>query len=122
MELLGFPLQSPFGMLKDAIGDPLLAGHLPFKKGEKVSIVGYLVHRKRTSTSGGQQMYFGTWLDLAGEWLDSVHFPLVAAAYPFTGPGCYRINGTVSEEFGFVTIDVESMYRMPYRSLDDEDE
>lgn len=119
MELLGFPLQEPASLLKEPLGPELLAGHLPFKQNEMISIVGYLIHRKRTDTSSGQRMYFGTWLDLAGEWLDTVHFPPVAAAYPFTGPGCYRIVGRVMEEFGFICIEVESMIRLAYRSLDD---
>ncbi len=121
MELLGFPLEPPVTLLKDPITHPLLAGHLPFKVGQQIEIIGYLVHRKRTDTSGGQKMYFGTWLDLDGEWLDTVHFPIPAAQFPFTGPGCYRIRGKVMEEFGFICIELESMSRLPYRSLDDAD-
>ncbi len=119
MELLGFPLQAPESMLKDPVETKLLAGHLPFKVGQKVTIVGYLIHRKRTSTSGGQQMYFGTWLDLLGDWIDTVHFPQAAQDYPFTGPGCYNITGVVTSEFDFVCIEVESIIRLPYQSLDD---
>lgn len=119
LELLGFPLSPPESLLKEPIKEGLLAGHLPFKIGEQVTIVGYLVHRKRTATSGGHQMFFGTWLDLAGAWLDTVHFPPVAAAYPFTGRGCYEITGTVMEEFGFICIEVMSMKRLENTNLDD---
>lgn len=118
MELLGFSLQEPSLLLKNPVPEHLLAGHLPFKIGEVVSIVGYLVHRKRTTTAGAQQMYFGTWLDLVGEWIDTVHFPISAVQYPFCGPGCYRITGKVVEEFNFICIEVNCMERLPTKSLD----
>ncbi len=118
-ELLGFSLQSPFSLLKEQTITPLLAGHLPFKVNEQVCIVGYLVHRKRTPTSNGQEMCFGTWLDLVGEWIDTVHFPQSATEFPFSGPGCYQIHGTVKEEFGFICLEVSSMSRMANVSLDD---
>ena len=63
-------------------------------------------------------MYFGTWLDLDGQWLDTVHFPNASNRNPFTGPGCYVIRGKVTEEYGFYSIEVQSMYRLKYVSMD----
>jgi len=63
-------------------------------------------------------MYFGTWLDLEGQWLDTVHFPNVNRANPFTGPGCYLIRGKVVEEYGFYSIETHSLKRLKYRNLD----
>lgn len=45
-------------------------------------------------------MAFGCFLDKAGEWLDSVHFPPQLKRFPFRGPGIYQIEGVVQEEYG----------------------
>lgn len=119
IELLGFPTDSPFNLLEHEIPSKLKASELPGLVGRNVEIVGYLVHRKPTRTSKGQIMYFGTWLDLDGQWIDTVHFPNDRIRNPFTGPGCYLIRGKVVEEYGFYSIETHWMNRLKYRSLDD---
>ncbi|HSH19883.1 MAG TPA: DNA polymerase III subunit alpha, partial [Draconibacterium sp.] len=64
IELLGFPIRSPFGMLESDLPSRLKASQLPGIVGKNVEIVGYLVHRKPTRTNNGKVMYFGTWLDV----------------------------------------------------------
>ncbi len=119
MELLGLSILSPFELLKDELSSSLKACHLPQLIGQLVRIVGYLIHRKPTRTSNGKTMYFGTWIDLDGHWLDTVHFPPAAKTYPFRGPGCYCIEGIVVEEYGFLSVEVTQMERMPNFSLED---
>ncbi|MBT3383922.1 MAG: DNA polymerase III subunit alpha [Prolixibacteraceae bacterium] len=119
MELLGFPTRSPFQLLESAVPSKLNASQLPGLVGKNVEIVGYLVHRKPTRTSKGQIMYFGTWLDLEGRWIDTVHFPNFKNKNPFSGPGCYFITGKVVDEYGFISIETKWMKRLKYRSLDD---
>jgi DNA polymerase-3 subunit alpha len=119
IELLGFPIRSPFGMLESTIPSNLKASQLPEIVGKNIEIVGYLVHRKPTRTSNGKIMYFGTWLDVVGEWLDTVHFPDANNRNPFTGPGCYLIRGKVVEEYGFYSIETQWMKRLKYKNLDD---
>ena len=119
MELLGLSILSPFELLKDELPSSLKACHLPQLIGQLVRIVGYLIHRKPTRTSNGKTMYFGTWIDLDGHWLDTVHFPPAAKTYPFRGPGCYCIEGIVVEEYGFLSVEVTQMERMPNFSLED---
>ena len=63
-------------------------------------------------------MQFGVFLDLDGQWLDTVHFPPVAKQFPFRGPGCYLITGKVVEEFEFVSIETKEMQRLPYVSME----
>ena len=63
-------------------------------------------------------MNFGVFLDLDGKWIDTVHFPQVAAKYPFRGPGCYLITGTVTEEFGFIAIETQKMERLDNQNMD----
>ena len=83
-------------------------------KNKVVMMVGYLVHIKHTSTSKGKRMYFGTWLDREGYFIDSTHFPPVAARYPFRGKGIYELTGKIVEEFDFLSIEVTSMRKLEY--------
>lgn len=114
IELLGFPLSSPFLLLEQENTNKLTSKDLSQLINKKVSIVGYLITAKRTKTSNGKQMFFGTFLDIEGDWIDTVHFPPVAAQFPFRGKGIYKVIGKVVEEFGFQTIEVASMERLPY--------
>ena len=112
IELLGFSICSPLKLLKEKINCKLTAKELPDYKNQTVKIIGYHVTTKNVSTIKGERMYFGTFLDLEGFWIDTVHFPPSARAYPFQGPGCYRIKGKVVEEFDHLTIEVEEMKRL----------
>ena len=75
---------------------------------------GYLVTARKTHTARGDTMYFGNFIDRKGFFLDTMHFPPVAKAYPFTGRGIYRVVGKVTEEFGCFQIEASEMHRMPY--------
>ncbi|MCW3077092.1 MAG: polymerase subunit alpha [Bacteroidetes bacterium] len=112
IELLGFALCPPFKLLKDELKNNLLAKDLRSYIGKTVEIAAYLVTTKHTSTSKGERMYFGTFLDKDGYWIDTVHFPPSVRAYPLRGPGCYRLTGKVVEEFDFIYIEVEYAYRL----------
>lgn len=111
MELLGFPLISPFALLKDEISITTKVADLPGSLNKQITILGYLVTIKNTSTTSKKRMHFGTFIDLEGNFIDTVHFPPVAAKYPFRGRGIYKITGKVVEEFDFYTIEVTSMYK-----------
>ena len=118
IELLGFPVRSPIKLLETPVLSEVKAAELPKLVGKTVEITGYYVHRKATSTKNGNYMYFGTWLDLDGQWLDTVHFPSANIRNLFTGPGYYHIKGKVVEEYGFYCIETEWMQRLKYRNLD----
>lgn len=115
IELLGFSLSDPFMLLKNPLPTYLLGTKDFIRHHNKtISIYGYLVTVKKTSTSTNKRMLFGTFLDYLGNWIDTVHFPSVASRYPFTGKGIYKLTGKVIEEFGFYSIEVQSMERMAY--------
>jgi len=119
MELLGFPLSvSPFSLLQEQPDLPLRATDLKIHIGKEVRMLGYLIHIKHTQTQKGVRMNFGTWLDRDGQWLDTVHFPDSAMQQPFRGPGCYVISGKVINEFGFISIDVQTLERLPMKNMD----
>ena len=98
-------------MLKTPPDNQLLHADLPKLLGQKITIYGYLVTRKETKTIKGDRMNFGTFLDQKGEFIDTVHFPQIAAQFPFRGRGIYKIIGRVVEEFGFYSIEVDEQYK-----------
>ena len=117
LELLGFSLGSPFDLAAVNPASSLKVADLAANIGRVVEIPGYLVHTKYTTTRGENSriMYFGTFIDVAGEFLDTVHFPPVAAKFPFKGRGCYLLRGKVTEEYGYISIEVHEMYKIPLR-------
>jgi DNA-directed DNA polymerase III PolC len=116
MELLGFPLCSPFKLLPENCmpPNPILAKHLQHLSGKKICIAGYLVTIKPTRTTQGKEMNFGTWLDTEGHFFDSMHFPESLRKWPFKGRGIYRICGVVTDDFGVLSVDVVTMEKMAY--------
>jgi len=112
MELLGFPLCNPFNLLTRLQESRLRAKELIDHKNKVVAIEGYLIAQKNTSTKNQEAMHFGTFLDYDGDFIDTVHFPPIAAKFPFSGRGVYKITGKVIEEFDCVNIEVISMYKL----------
>lgn len=114
LELLGFTLSSPFELLERQDIESIRAEDIPKHKGKEVQIIGHLVTTKPTRTKKGESMFFGTFLDKNGDWIDTVHFPPSAKQYPYRGSGCYLIRGKVSEEFSFFTIEVSYFERLSW--------
>jgi DNA polymerase-3 subunit alpha len=113
IELFGFSLCSPFRLLRDPLPHKMRARELRQYIRREVVIVGYLINIKYTRTFKGERMYFGTFVDLDGDWIDTVHFPPSAQQFPFTGPGTYEIRGTVVEEYDFICIEANYLKRLP---------
>jgi len=82
---------------------------------QEVTMIGYLVSIKKTATRNGHIMYFGTFTDEEGAFLDSVHFPEIAIKFPFRGKGVYALKGTVTSEYDFYSLEVNSMQRLYYK-------
>jgi hypothetical protein len=61
-------------------------------------------------------MHFGTFIDVNGHFFDTVHFPKAVTEYPFRGEGVYLVKGKIVEEFGFPSMNVEKMAKMPLMS------
>jgi DNA polymerase-3 subunit alpha len=111
IELLGFPLYSPFMLLENRPGNNFLSRDMPKYLGKAITIWGYLVTTKITRTIKNERMSFGTFLDQEGAFIDTTHFPDVAKNFPFRGRGVYAITGVVVEEFGFYSIEVVQMHK-----------
>jgi len=114
MELLGFPISlSAFDLLKTSFRGEIRAKDLMHHLGKKVRMIGNLVTYKNVRTVRKELMHFGTFLDKDGQFFDTVNFPISIRNYPFRGYGLYLILGKVVEEFGFPSIEVEKMARLP---------
>ena len=117
LDLLGFPLCNPFDLLSEPIPQHTPAAQIPHSRSLHLETYGYLVTVKRSKTSRGDYMHFGTFLDVHGDTLDTVHFPESGRKYPFQGKGIYRLRGVVSEAFDYFSLEVGEMQKL--RWMDD---
>ena len=114
LELLGFPLCSPFDLLKEPVpSTSIQTSDFPQYLNKKVSILGYYVCKKNVRTVNAKYMAFGTWLDRAGQFFDTTHFPPCLQQYPFKGRAIYKITGRVVVEYGFYSMEVDQMMLLP---------
>lgn len=119
LDLLGFPVSlSYFEILSPKPSGYCMARDIPALLGKKIRLLGWLVTTKTAYTIKNEAMYFGTFLDEESNWIDTVHFPESRSRYPFSGEGCYLLEGTVSEEFGFYTVEVSYMEKCRIYSRD----
>ncbi|MGE0090065.1 MAG: DNA polymerase III subunit alpha [Bacteroidales bacterium] len=116
IELLGFPVSfTRFDLLKTSFRSQIFASDLTNYIGKKVRMLGDLVTIKYVHTVKKEWMHFGCFLDENGKFFDTVHFPDTVKKYPFTGYGVYLILGKVLQEFGFPSIEVEKIARLPFQ-------
>lgn len=116
LELLGFPLDNPFRYVAADIRQYPPATEMVHHVGREMTLLGYLVTLKHIWTLKGDRMFFGTFIDAQGNWLDTVHFPESAFKYPLSGNGFYCCRGIVLEEFGTYSLNVSYMEKVGIRS------
>ena len=116
IELLGFPVSLTwFDMLETSFRGEVTARDMIRFKGRKVRMVGHLVTIKHIKTVKKEWMNFACFIDSEGNYFDTVHFPQSLKNYSFKGSGTYLILGRVAEEFGYASLEVEKMARLPVR-------
>lgn len=114
LELLGFPVtMTSFELLQTDYRGEIYANDLINHLGQLVKLVGWYVCEKTVQTKTGKLMWFGSFIDVDGNFFDTVHFPNTTKEYPFTGAGCYLIYGKVVEEYGFASIEVLKFAKLP---------
>ncbi|MBS0000554.1 MAG: DNA polymerase III subunit alpha [Cyclobacteriaceae bacterium] len=113
LELLGFTLTNPFGLLKPHIAPDTMAATLMDKIGKQVIMAGYLVTTKNTYTTDHKLMHFGTFIDEKGQVFDTTHFPDTASKFPFRGKGFYLLKGKVAEDFNYPMVEINYMEKLP---------
>ena len=114
IELLGFPLCSPFELLRETPPGTICVQDFSKYRGRQVQILGYYVTRKDLRTKQGQAMAFGTWLDRNGDYFDTTHFPGKWRYGDLRAGGVYLITGKIAEDFGFLSLDADHLVRLPY--------
>jgi DNA polymerase III alpha subunit len=115
MEIMGFTISNPFNLVDDDPARYTPAAEIKNHKGKVVTALTYFINRKHVITKYNQEMFFGTFIDAALNWIDTVHFPDAAERFPLHQSGFYRIKGKVVEEFGVFSIEVASMIRVGYK-------
>jgi DNA-directed DNA polymerase III PolC len=116
IELFGFPVtMSWFDMLETSFRGEIPAVRMNEYTGKKIRMVGHLVTVKYIKTVKNDWMNFGCFIDAEGNFFDTVHFSQSLKSWPFKGSGTYLILGKVVEEFGFPSLEVEKMAKLPVR-------
>lgn len=115
LELLGFPLESPFNLVEKKPEEYIKVAEMKKHVNQKVSMLAYFIFRKTVSTINNNLMYFGTFLDEKGDFLDTTHFPNETSKYPFKGYGIYLLKGKVNVEFDFYSLEISYMERLYYQ-------
>ena len=116
IELLGWPVTHTwFDLLQTGFRGEIMAQEMMQHVGRKVRMLGLLVTIKYVRTIKKEWMHFGTFIDVHGQVFDTVHFPKAVNEYPFRGDGIYLIGGKIVEEFGFPSLEVAKMAKMPLK-------
>jgi DNA polymerase III alpha subunit len=116
IELFGFPVSLTwFDMLETRFRGEIFSGQMNEHVGKKVKMVGHLVTIKYIKTIKKEWMNFGCFIDAEANFFDSTHFPQSLKNYPFKGSGTYLILGKVVEEFGYPSIEVEKLAKLPVK-------
>ncbi len=114
IEVLGFSVScSPFHLLQTSYRGTVMAKELTSHHKKEVKMLAYLISRKHVPTKKGA-MFFGTWIDVEGNYFDTAHFPDNLQQYPFQGGGCYLLLGRVEVDYHFPTITILKMAKMPF--------
>lgn len=114
IELFGFPVtMSWFDMLETSFRGEISASRMIEYTGKRIRMVGHLVTVKYIKTIKNDWMNFGCFIDSEGNFFDTTHFSQSLKDYPFKGSGTYLILGKVVEEFGFPSLEVEKMAKLP---------
>lgn len=114
IEIVGFPVSfNPFDLLQTKYRGSVMAKDLVKFHKKQVKMLAYLISRKHVPTKKGT-MFFGTWIDVEGNYFDTAHFPDNLKQFPFQGGGCYLLLGTVEVDFHFPTITIVKMAKMPF--------
>jgi error-prone DNA polymerase len=116
IELFGFPVSLTwFDMLETRFRGEITANKMKDHVGTKVRMVGHLVTIKYIKTIKKEWMNFGCLIDVEGNFFDSTHFPQSLNNYPFKGSGTYLLMGKIVEEFGYPSLEVEKLAKLPVK-------
>jgi len=113
IDLLEFALCFPFDLLSEEQKIGITSKEMLNSVGKNISMVGYFVTSKELYTIKNDLMSFMHFIDKNGETFDTTHFPPSLKQYPFQGRGFYLMKGKVVEEFGYPSLEVSYMEKLP---------
>lgn len=114
IEILGFPTScSIFDLLQTKFRGAVRVKDFVNLHKSTIKLVGYLVSIKHVPTKSGM-MNFGTWIDASGDYFDTTHWASTLEKYPFQGGGCYLLQGRIEVEYGFPSVMIEKMAKLPF--------
>lgn len=110
LALFGFPISTDFfSLIRSPFRGDILAKDLLANVGKTVRLMGNFVNQRIVYTSNNECMAFGCFMDVTGDFFDTVHFPEPFKRNQFEGVGIYLIKGIIIEEFGSASLQVEQM-------------
>lgn len=116
IELFGFPVTvSWFDMLETSFRGEITSYKMIEYIGKTVRMIGHLVTVKYIKTAKNDWMNFGCFIDAEGSFFDTVHFSRSLKLWPFRGSGTYLLLGRIVEDFGFPSLEVEKMAKLPIK-------
>lgn len=116
LEIMGFTLKNPFELVDDDPASYPKSKDLPSFLGRNITVLSYFIDRKHVITKNNDDMFFGTFVDVDLDWIDTVHFPDVVKNHPLHHGGFYKITGKVVEDFGVYSIEVRKMNMVGYKN------
>jgi DNA-directed DNA polymerase III PolC len=115
VEILGFPARDPFLLVDDDPKKYVLANDMKNHVGQIITVLAYHITHKPVRTIKGQTMSFGTFIDSAMNWIDTVHFPeMHQKASPRAG--FFRITGKLTEQWTVYSLEVTDIEKAPIKS------
>ena len=116
IELMGFPVSgSVFDLAKSNYRGNVTAKTLAPSCGRIVRVVAFLVVTKPVRTKNGGLMKFGTFIDVNGDFIDTLHFSQSLRKSPLRGKGLYLLEGKVLMDYGSPSIEVRRCAMMPLK-------
>ncbi len=116
IELLGFPVSALlFDLAKSDFRGDTTARDMHKFVGKTIRMVGDFVTDKTSRTRHKEYMKFGTFLDVNGDFFDTVHFPPSLKKYPLSGTGLYLLEGKLTADFGCPAMEIIRCGKMPLK-------
>jgi DNA polymerase-3 subunit alpha len=114
-EILGFTLSNPFAMVDEEPANYTPAREIGNHLHKVVTVLVYYIATKHVQTKNNDIMFFGTFIDNNLDWVDTVHFPDTARAYPLHSGGFYKITGRVVDDFGVYSIEARRTEKIGFK-------
>jgi DNA polymerase III alpha subunit len=114
-EILGFTLSNPFAMVDEDPANYIPAREIGNHLHKVVTVLVYFIATKHVQTKNNDVMFFGTFIDNNLDWVDTVHFPDTARAYPLHSGGFYKITGRVVDDFGVYSIEARRTEKVGFK-------